>query len=410
MLRPVLPDNENARLSALREFQILDTDFEPAYDDLTVLTAQICGTPIALISLVDADRQWFKSAVGLAVRQTSRELSLCAHAIHQTTPFIVPDTQADERFFDNPLVTGEPKIRFYAGIPLISREGYALGTLCALDRQPRQLTPEQLNGLRILTDQVLRLLELRRTTRHLEQLNLDKSKVFSLIAHDLRTPFTGLVYLTELLRESWNETPGAEIQAILTELHLSAASTYRLLNSLLSWADLETGRLRYRPVAVPLADVVEDLRLELRGVFKAKQLTFAVSLPLRCQVQSDRTMLKSILGNLISNAVKFTPVGGCVAVEALAVEQRVVIQVTDTGVGLTDDQHRLLNQVGGLRSTAGTDGEVGSGLGLTLTHKFLAHLGSQLRVTSQAGAGSQFAFEVPAAGPAEGEPGLTSPS
>ncbi len=162
MIKAPLPANEAARLEALRQYQILDTDAEEVFDDITRLATYICQTPIAVISLVDHDRQWFKARVGLAPRETSRDCAFCAHAILQDSPTVVPDALADARFADNPLVTAEPHIRLYAGAPLITAEGFKLGTLCVIDREPRTLSNEQLAVLRILANQVMAHLETRR--------------------------------------------------------------------------------------------------------------------------------------------------------------------------------------------------------------------------------------------------------
>src|SRR5271155_3309213 len=161
--------DEAARLKALHKYRILDTKPEQAFDDLTLIASQICGTPIALISLVDENRQWFKSKVGVKVQETPRSVSFCAHAIQQTGIFIVPDALNDPRFRDNPLVQGDPHFRFYAGKPLMTPEGHALGTLCVADYQPRTLTQAQKDALEALQRQVEAQLELRR--------NLDELKV-----------------------------------------------------------------------------------------------------------------------------------------------------------------------------------------------------------------------------------------
>lgn len=160
-----LPANEAARLAALRACEVLDTPPDVSLDDLTRLAARICETPIALISLIDESRQWFKSRVGLDVPSTTRDVAFCSHAILEPDVMMVPDALRDERFADNPLVTGEPKIRMYAGAPLVTRDGFALGTLCVIDRRPRELEDAQLEALRILAQQAVTQLEMRKALR-----------------------------------------------------------------------------------------------------------------------------------------------------------------------------------------------------------------------------------------------------
>jgi anti-sigma regulatory factor (Ser/Thr protein kinase) len=160
--------DETARLTALREYRILDTEPERAFDDLTLLASQVCGTPIALISLIDANRQWFKARTGVAATQTSRAVSFCSRAIEQRGLFIIPDAREDERFRDNPFVTGGPFVRFYAGAPLVTPEGHALGTLCVIDRVPRTLTDGQREALDALRRQAEAQLELRRNLNELK--------------------------------------------------------------------------------------------------------------------------------------------------------------------------------------------------------------------------------------------------
>jgi GAF domain-containing protein len=162
-----IPNNEAERLAALKEYRVLDTGTEQLYDDIATLAAHICQVPIAMISLVDEARQWFKARVGMTHVQTPREIAFCAHTILQREPFVVRDAKKDRRFANNALVTGEPHIRFYAGFPLINRQGLAVGTLCVMDRKPRALSAKQQKAMQALVRQVMAMLESRRVSVHL---------------------------------------------------------------------------------------------------------------------------------------------------------------------------------------------------------------------------------------------------
>ena len=184
---PPLSDNESQRLSKLNSLCILDTNPESQYDDITTIASQICQVPIALISLVDQNRQWFKSKVGLEVDETTREVAFCAYAILKPKELlIIPDATKDERVKDNPLVTGKPHIRFYAGIPIVIDNQYAIGTLCVIDSKPRKLNQEQINGLKALGHQVETQLNLVKTNQELEFVNQELKQFAYTASHDLK--------------------------------------------------------------------------------------------------------------------------------------------------------------------------------------------------------------------------------
>ena len=176
MATPMPMNDEAARLANLQKYAILDTEPEQAFDDLVLLASFICNAPIALISLVDKDRQWFKSKLGLSISESPREIALCATAIRQPDVFVVTDTLNDERFRNNPLVTAEPNIRFYAGAPLINEDGFALGTLCVIDQTPREFGAGEQAALKALSRLVLAQLEFRRNLLHLKEALNDRAK------------------------------------------------------------------------------------------------------------------------------------------------------------------------------------------------------------------------------------------
>ena len=170
------PSIEAARIAALNRYAILDTEPEQSFDDLVILAAYVCKTPMAMLSLVDEHRQWFKSKVGVQVRETPREVSICSHAIRQEDLFVVPDTLEDPRFRENVLVVGEPRIRFYAGAPLVNEDGFALGTLCVVDREPRELDEDQRSALMSLRRLALAQMELRQNLRLLKEALNDRTR------------------------------------------------------------------------------------------------------------------------------------------------------------------------------------------------------------------------------------------
>ena len=214
MYKPQIPNNEDRRLKALDTYKILDTLPEEEYDALTKIAAEICGTPIALVTLVDDTRQWFKSHHGLNATETPRDLAFCAHTIN--TPdelFIIPDATKDKRFYDNPLTTDDPHVIFYAGAPLNSKEGYSLGTICVIDTKPREgLTDSQKESLKALANQVISQFELRKKNSLLESLNdeiLKKNVQLNQFAyrltHDLKVPIQGVNSLITFIKEDHKE-------------------------------------------------------------------------------------------------------------------------------------------------------------------------------------------------------------
>lgn len=212
MVAPPIPKDEEDRLATLRDYKILDTLPEEVFDRLVAIASEVCRTPIALFSLVDEKRQWFKARVGLEVEETARELSFCAHAIAANHELLVDDTLHDVHFVDNALVIGTPNIRFYYGVPVRSHGGHPLGTLCVIDRVPRKLTDQQRVRLGELARQVETHLELRRINQDLNLLMDERAVMSSMIAHDARNLMTRVVGELELLAERAVGEDAANVQ------------------------------------------------------------------------------------------------------------------------------------------------------------------------------------------------------
>ena len=209
MKSAVITKNEEERLKTLSNYKILDTLPEEDYDAIAKIASGICNSPIALISLIDDKRQWFKSNLGLEVRETPKELAFCAHSIlNPDELFIINDATKDERFFDNPLTTSDPNVIFYAGAPLNTSEGFPLGTLCVIDNKPRELDQNQKDSLKLLARQVVRLLELRKKNYELNEVNNKAIKLNEQLndfayrlTHDLKSPVSGVNFLIDVLKE-----------------------------------------------------------------------------------------------------------------------------------------------------------------------------------------------------------------
>ncbi|MDQ8200466.1 GAF domain-containing sensor histidine kinase [Pelagicoccus enzymogenes] len=397
MIIAPLPNDESDRIAALKRYQILDTEAEELFDDISKIAAAICDVPIALISLIDEDRQWFKSKVGLEATETPREYAFCSHAILQPGELlIVPDASKDPRFCDNPLVTGAPDIRFYAGSPIVTNDRQALGTLCVIDSKSRQLTEAQAEALRHLSKQVCANLELRLARKKLELLNEAKNKFFSLIAHDLRSPINSILSIAELLVDPNSGLSPEDEEQFKKHLYASARVTSQTAENLLSLIQFEQGRFSFEPRSLSVRETLSASESALSGSCKAKGIRILTSCDPELKAWADSRLLQSIVQNLLSNAVKFSHPSGKILLNARSDGETVTITVQDFGQGIKPKALDLLFDYTSSYSTSGTAGEHGSGLGLALCKQFSQRLGGDLVLESEYGKGTTATLTIPA--------------
>lgn len=394
-IAPLHPQ-EKERLEALATYELFGTEPEAQFDEIVSLVAQICGSGSALLSLVGEDLLWFKSRYNYAAESGPRDGSFCSHAILHDDVMIVEDASLDERFNQNPLVTcPSTHVRFYAGAPLLTEDGLPLGVICAIDDQPKTMTPLQIQTLKVLANQVVAQMKLHRSVARMQAINQNKDKFFAIIAHDLKAAFHGILGFSEVLDTDFDELEDKTKREIASYLNESSHSTYKLLENLLEWARLENGAMPYRPKQLQLDSLVEEAVAGLQFNAAQKNIHIETQLQPEIWVHGDRHMLHSLIHNLIGNAIKFTPEYGKIQIYDEMRNDKVIISVEDSGMGMTPEQVQRLFKGDHTQSTRGTHGEKGTGLGLLLCQQFVQQHCGTLEVKSCVGRGSIFSFGLP---------------
>ncbi|HYC05210.1 MAG TPA: GAF domain-containing sensor histidine kinase [Azospirillaceae bacterium] len=418
----IIPSNDGDRLRALNRYDILDSEPEEAFDRITRLASSLLDAPIALVSLVDAARQWFKSRVGLDAVETPREFAFCHHAIQAEGLFVVSDATRDQRFAANPLVTGAPDIRFYAGAPLVTGDGHRLGTLCVIDREPRSLSARDAAILSDLAALVMDEMELRLAgyrARHelaererqraemarlaeesrqareaAEQALAAKLLFHATLTHELRTPLTAVIGFSELMENGIHGPLGNErYRDYAATIGGSARHLLELINDMLDVSRIEAGRFEVETRRVSPRTLAEQALRMARGLAYEKGIDIRLQEGNWPDVVADPRAVKHILLNLLSNAVKFSPAKHGVMISAEALEDRLVLRVADEGRGIpAADLERLGRPY---EQAAGTTG--GTGLGLALCRHLAEEQGGRLVIASTPGRGTTVSFDLPLA-------------
>jgi signal transduction histidine kinase len=392
-----LPPNEAARLADLRSFGILDTPYDPRFDRLARLAARVFGTSGAVITLLDAERLWFKAHVGVDVRELPREHGFCAWAVLSDELCVAEDLRADARFADNPLVTAADGLRFYAGAPLISRDGHCIGTLAIFDPAVRRFDEAQRGHLKEFAALVLDALELHRSLSETEAAREEamlasrsKGEFLAFMSHELRTPLNAVIGFAEMLQsEAYGPLGDDHYKDYAGLIRQAGQHLLEVINSILDLSRIEAGKMTLtldKLKAVNEADAVISLLLT-QARQKELSLVMDASLHGLPALHADRSAFRQVLLNLISNAIKFTPAEGRIVVTG-AVERDVVrISISDDGQGIAPAD---LVRLGEAFYQAGPKNQrrQGTGLGLAISHRLMALHGGKLKIESELGRGT----------------------
>lgn len=397
MVAPSIPSNEFERIHSLKSYELLDTPNEVDYDALSQIASEICQTPISFISLVDTDRQWFKSVRGIDLTETPREISFCGHAINlPDTPLIIEDTRKDERFYDNPMVTDGVKAIFYAGFPLVNPNGYALGTLCVVDHTPRNLTESQIESLKSLARQIIHLMELRKTNLILEEKKIELEKKNQellqysyVLSHDIKTPLNNIISLSEFLKEDETDEKDLMIDMIsesahqlknLTDKILSHHTSDKAITENLAEVDLKRVFKTIDELMNPLGEYI------MRYHFFSEH-----------KFITNETALIQILTNLISNGIKYNQSKHVkIDIKAWREENHLAFSVTDNGIGIALEFHDSIFDSFKTLGIKDRFHQCGSGIGLATVKNLVEKLGGHIQLESVKGQGSTFEFRLPA--------------
>lgn len=395
MQLPEIPENEANRQAALKAYQILDTLSEAEYDEITALASFICETPISLISLIDDHRQWFKSNLGIDVTETPKEIAFCAHAINDPkNPLVVEDARKDERFFDNPLVTEQPNVVFYAGIPLVNEDGFALGTLCVIDQKPKELKPAQLKALQLLANQLMKLLELRKKSHHLTTINFELQtknealeKFARVAAHDIKSPLNNIIMLADLLEMSLGENLLEKDKSLIKEIQDASQELSIFIQGILDYSK-SSNLLQESKENIYVLDLVLDV---VKQSFATTEMKLIIDIDSHIMLYSNAIALKQIFINLITNALKYNDSPHPeIEIKAKETKASLCISVLDNGIGIAAEDFDRIFNLFETASERDRNGEKGTGIGLPTVKSLVTALDGTIAVKSTIGIGSEF--------------------
>lgn len=399
-----LPVNEDQRLATLRDYQILDTAPDERFDRLTAFAAELFDVPVALISLIDSERQWFKSCHGLPVSESPRSISFCAHTILDDEPLIIENAAEHPVFRDSPLVHAGPRLRFYAGAALVASDGQRIGTLCIGDNRPRHFSDVDVNRLRRLAAIASDELELHRARLQSEEsiaaqqaANQLKTRMLRSMSHEFRTPLNAILGFSQILEMNGSKRLGREELEYVAAMRTAGENLLRLSDSMMTMAQLEAEAVPVGIETVNAQRLVEEVYSLHRPAAALNGIAFLRRVCiLPAELQADHSHLLRVLGHFISNAFKFTTAGGEVTLGCTSNASRVTLYVEDNGCGIAAERQReafqSFNRLGREGSTV-----AGLGLGLAIASRLTLAMKGEIGFESREGIGSRFWVSFPAA-------------
>lgn len=381
---------EAERIKALKKYDILDTPPDGSYDNLTKLAAKLLDMPIALISLVDTDRIWFKSRYGLDVSQIDRDPGLCASAILADDFYLVEDAIKDPRTLANLLVAGEFGLRFYAAVPL-KVQGYNLGTFCVLDKNPRRFTEDQKKLLQSLADIVIDQMELRLAAR---KAIYGQNQMLSIFAHDLKNPLSTIILGAELIKEE--KIDGQAFQEICRRIVNAGKKSIKIIEDLLESAQKEENEIQFYFKKIDFSNLIKDVVSANQILADHKNQKIKLNIEANPLVLADERKLFEIADNLINNAIKYSAPNKNIFITIKELNNNVILEVRDEGAGFTEEDAQHLFQRFSRLSAKPTGGETATGLGLSIVKTLVeAHKGKVLAKSEGKDKGSKFSIEIP---------------
>lgn len=397
MIKPPIPSDEKQRLAAVRSYHLLDTLPEKDFDNITALTASICDTPIALVTLLDTDRNFLKSHYGLAFNEAPRDTSFCGHAIlEETDVFVVEDARIDPRFEKNPLTTDMQAV-FYAGARLVNSDGFSLGTLCVFDTKPRTITTKQRRALSALAYQVVNLFEARKHNRmllaaqeELKERNEELKSFAGIVSHDMKMPLANMIITSDMLHAKYGNVLDAQAKKYLDYIKQSSFTLSEYISGLLEHYETDK-TISSIAETFDSQDLIEEI-IELLNI----NIDCEINLPEEnIEMQANKSALEQIFINLVGNSLKYNDKDKIkIDIDCFEKDDVYYFSISDNGMGIPEEELSNIFELFGTIGVLDRNGVKGNGIGLSTVKKLITKLGGEIEIFSTLGVGTTFKFSI----------------